>query len=164
MCAWLLTLLMPNQHTGRFKRGYKHFFLKGKIEVDHETGCWLWLGGQYPDGYGKILEWNGFRWTAVRAQAYFWRLYRGRADGMDIGHNCHRRLCVRLRHLKPKTHTVNMREMYAYSLGEAERAEVKRLMLEGWDHAYIAEKLMAPRPLIMREVKSLNWRQDELFG
>jgi hypothetical protein len=156
--------LSPSSMAKRRKRGYAHFFRAGKIEVDHETGCWIWLGSQFPDGYGKIQDWNGQFWIPIRAQAYFWKLYRGKAEGMDVGHNCHRRLCVRLRHLKPKTHTMNMRDMFAFSLGEAERSEVKRLMLEGFDYAYIAEKLMAPRPLIMKEVKAINWRQDELFG
>lgn len=148
----------------RLKRGFKHFFQKGKIEVDHETGCWIWLGAQFADGYGKIQEWNGFRWIPVRAQAYFYKKYRTLLPSLDVGHNCHRRLCVRLRHLQPKSHVENMREMYAYSLGETERSEVRRLMLEGWDHTYIAEKLMAPRPLIMKVLKTLDWRQDELLG
>lgn len=59
---------------------------------------------------------------------------------------------------------MNMREMHAYVLGEAECAEVRLLMLAGFDYTYIAERLMAPRPLIMKVLKTLNWRQDELFG
>jgi hypothetical protein len=148
----------------RSKRGYKWFFQRGKIEIDWDTGCWIWLGAQYPDGYGKINTWTINGWQPRRSQQYFWELYRGSARGMDVGHNCHRRLCVKLRHLFPKTHTDNMREMHAYELGEAERSEVCRMMLEGLDYTLIAEKLLAPRPVIIKALKGMNWRQNELFG
>jgi hypothetical protein len=156
----------PSSMQKDVKRGYKYFFQLGLIEVDYETGCWIWLGAQDPtDGYGKINRKNGDgKWSNARAQNYFYQLYRGPLPkGVDVAHRCHRRLCVKLKHLERKSHTMNMREMFAYTLGEAERSEVRRLMLEGFDYTYIADKLMAPRPLIMKALKSLDWRQDELF-
>lgn len=151
-----------NQYTYN-KRGYKYFFQLGLIEVDSDTGCWLWLGSQYPDGYGRVNVRTPKGWQNRRAQQYFYEFYRGSVNGADVGHKCHRRLCIKIRHLVPITHLVNMREMHAYSLGEAERSEVRQLMLEGYDYTYIAEKLMAPRPLIMKVLKTLDWRQDDLF-
>lgn len=146
---------MPNQHTAPIKRGYAYFFRAGKIEVDWDTGCWLWLGSQFTDGYGKINQKRGERWAPCRAQRYFYQLYRGWLPReIDVGHNCHRRLCVRLRHLKPETHPDNMKLMFEdWKFGPTDMAEFLRLVHEGYTIGHIADKLMSPRPYIMKLLK-----------
>lgn len=154
---------MRNQYSLPLKRGYKYYFTTGKIEVDYDTGCWVWLGAQYTDGYGKIRLPGGRSGMPVRAQAYFWHIYRGLTPGMDIGHNCHRRLCVRLHHLQPMTHVENMQLMFTYPLASIDKATVRLLWQDGFDHTYIAEKLMAPRPAIMKLLRMMDLHQQE-FG
>jgi hypothetical protein len=150
------------------KRGYKHFFSLGKIEIDWDTGCWIWLGSQYDDGYGCInRRKNGGRgkggWSACTAQKYFYELYRGPLPpGVDVSHNCHRRLCVRLKHLVPETHPDNMRLMFEdWKFGPTDMAEFLRLVHEGYTVGHIADKLMAPRPYVM---KLLRIHQGESNG
>lgn len=141
----------------RAKRGYKHFFQRGKIEIDWETGCWIWLGAQFEDGYGKVAVLNDRgKWTCTRAQRYFYQLYRGPLPReIDVSHNCHRRLCVRLKHLVPETHPDNMRLMFEdWKFGPSDMQEFLRLVAEGRTVGNIADKLMAPRPYIMRLLKT----------
>lgn len=145
------------------KRGYKHYFQKRMIEADTDTGCWLWLGAQYDDGYGKIRLPGGRAGMPVRAQAYFWFLYRGPAPHMDIAHSCHRRLCVKLHHLQAMPHDGNMQMMFTYPLKSIDKARLVSLWQDGFDYTYIADKLMAPRIAVMRLMQQISIDQLE-FG
>lgn len=60
------------------------------------SGCWLWIGGLNPDGYGS------FRWSTRRsgkAHRISWRLYRGLLRGAHVLHRCDVRCCVNPDHL-----------------------------------------------------------------
>lgn len=70
------------------------------------TGCWLWLGGHTPAGYGQI--WYSGRQGYAHRFAY--ELFRGPIpSGYDIDHLCRQRACVNPAHLEPVTHLVNVR-------------------------------------------------------
>lgn len=166
---------MANKFTAARKRGFKHFFRKGLIEVD--GGCWIWLGSQYPDGYGNIrrkarhgeiaFKRRGmFAWKSVTAHNYFFELYH-RLLGPDeeAGHTCHRRLCVKPKHLMAMTRLQNMRDMHMdMGFSADQKQEVQRLLQEGFTTSHIANQMRTPRPYITRLAKELPWRQDELFG
>lgn len=148
---------MGNRFQSSTRRGYKYFFSLGKIEIDWDRGCWIWLGAQYPDGYGKINERVGDRrWVPCRAQRYFYKLYRGPLPRkIDVSHNCHRRLCVRLKHLVPKSHPANMRLMFEdWKFGPTDMQEFLALVHEGCTVGHIADQMMAPRPYIMKLLKT----------
>lgn len=142
------------------QRGYRWYFRRGRIEVDPETRCWIWLGAQYPDGYGKIRG-RTERRLPMRAQRYFWELYKGSAQGYDIGHNCHRRLCVNIKHLTMLSHSENMQLMFVpYPFGKTDRELVMKLMNEDRTVSFIADSLMAPRPAVMKLIRDISpeWR------
>jgi hypothetical protein len=143
------------------KRGYAYYLRRGKLEWDYETGCLLWLGAQFPDGYGKVRASPKMRpeiaLRTLRAQRYFWELYRGRADGYDISHKCHRRLCVWIKHLIPERHSENMFAQYAhYAWGPSDKETCTQMMLEGLDAPTIADKLMAPRLAVSKLMAELG--------
>src|ERR1043165_930502 len=130
------------------KRGYAYYLRTGKLEWDQETGCLIWLGAQYPDGYGRVrgLYSPINKSVPMRAQRYFYELYVGPAYGLDVSHKCHRRLCVWKKHLVAERHSENMFHQYArYSWGSTDREMCKQMMLEGADAPLIADRLMAPR-------------------
>lgn len=146
------------------KRGYKYYFSIGKIEVDSDTGCWIWLGGQSADGYGRIrTDIRLRRRGVISTHKYFWELYH-RLTNLDIGHKCHRRLCVNPRHLEEITHTENMQLIFRYpKFSKADEELAQQLFNEGYDTSYIAERLMAPRPAVMRLLRTIDRQQLE-FG
>lgn len=164
MCA-LLSQPSPMPRKQQ-KRGYAYFFRLGKIEVDQDTGCWIWMGAERKsDGYGSIIAWEETRWIPTNAHRYFYELYhRKLPPEIDVGHTCHRRLCVHPRHLVEKSHPANMREMFEdQQFTEEQIKRVRLLLQEGFTVGYIAGKMRAPRPYIMRLTKILDWRTLELF-
>jgi hypothetical protein len=156
------------------KRGFKYFFLKGLIEID--GACWLWMGAQYKDGYGMIcrrarpgeaaFKLVGRRaWRAVTANNYFYELYHRLLDpDEEAGHTCHRRLCVRPKHLQAMTHLQNMQDMKVdMGFSQEQKEQVSKLLQEGLTPSRIAFEMRTPRPYIIRLAKELNWRELD-FG
>jgi hypothetical protein len=165
---------MPNQYSGAArKRGFKYFLLKGLIEVDGE--CWIWLGAQTKDGYGNIRRKaragekafgrKTSSWKNATAHNYFYELYHRLLNPEEeAGHTCHRRLCVRPKHLRAMTHPQNMRDMFEDMGFNAEQKNlVATLLQEGLTPSRIAFEMKAPRPYIIRLAKELNWRELD-FG
>ncbi len=72
--------------------------------VDEETGCWLWQGSLYRNGYGQLNR-DGQR----LAHRWYYLTYKGPIpDGMQLDHLCRVRNCVNPDHLEPVTHTENL--------------------------------------------------------
>ena len=71
------------------------------------SGCWLWTGPHYPDGYGRLWV-NGKHSLAHRLQ---WERFNGPIPkGMLICHHCDTPPCINPDHLFLGTHTDNMRD------------------------------------------------------
>lgn len=71
-----------------------------------ETGCLLWTGGTFAEGYGGIAV-DG---RTIRAHRYAWEREHGPIPkGMHIDHRCHTRACCNVAHLRLATHTENTR-------------------------------------------------------
>jgi hypothetical protein len=96
----------------RRRRRNKQHILKYKeryIERVPETGCWLWVGQCWSNGYGYV-RYNG---KAESAHRYIYRLYKGEFDpSLDMLHHCDVPSCVNPDHLFLGTHTDNMRDMH----------------------------------------------------
>lgn len=82
--------------------------LEAKIERVPFSGCWLWTGATYPNGYGHFKRPN-LRKT-VSAHRGFYELLRGPIPaGLDLDHLCRVRCCVNPAHLEPVTRRENLR-------------------------------------------------------
>lgn len=77
-----------------------------KVDADPESGCWNWIGGKHPRGYG-IFWVNG---RNIYAHRYFYEyLYDPVPSGLELDHVCRNNACVNPFHLEPVTHAKNMR-------------------------------------------------------
>ena len=77
-----------------------------KYEPEPNTGCWLWAGILYWNGYGGFY-FRGRRELAHRA-AYL--MFRGPIPvGLELDHLCRVRPCVNPAHLEPVTRRENLR-------------------------------------------------------
>src|SRR6516162_5887464 len=71
------------------------------------TGCWLWTGFLYPNGYGNF---NAVRGRGGYAHRTSYELYKGTIPpGMHIDHLCRVKCCVNPSHLDVVTAAENQR-------------------------------------------------------
>jgi hypothetical protein len=103
------------------ERHYRRFMKTGSTaapvladDLSHYTidpsGCWLWGGALYPNGYGKTAREH---YGTQLAHRVIW-LASGREipEGMDLDHvydrGCRHRHCVNPDHLEPVSRAVNL--------------------------------------------------------
>lgn len=145
------------------KRGFKHYYLKGLLDVDPITGCWIWLGRQ-SQGYGRIdiRKPNGSH-TTTTVQRWFYELYVGSIPAhLDAGHKCHRRCCANPRHLEAQTRLANTQEWWIDQRFTSEqKEEVCQMMAADLPISVIADRMCAPRPYISRLVARMNWEKHQ---
>lgn len=120
--------------TGRLRRGmcerhYRRALHTGTTDnprIDNlsqyevnESGCWMWTGAVWRNGYGKTsLKIHG---TRLAHRVFYVEHCGPIADGMDLDHACHNadptcpggwgclhRRCCNPEHLDPVTHQVNL--------------------------------------------------------
>lgn len=80
------------------------------LDVDEETGCWLWTGSISNGGYG-VTKWKG-RTKSVHRIVH--RIWNGDIpEGYVIKHSCDVRHCINPAHLSMGTQRENLEEMWA---------------------------------------------------
>lgn len=77
-----------------------------KYVTEPNSGCWLWMGGLKPHGYGSFRNELG---VVVPAHRYSYELHKNVIPpGLELDHLCRNRCCVNPDHLEPVTSTVNV--------------------------------------------------------
>jgi hypothetical protein len=115
----------------RFLRGY---------EEDDSTGCWIWGGSKYPNGYGWLKVFG----KPVSVHRFSYELHKGPIpDGLEILHLCDVKDCVNPDHLRTGTHAENMKE-----------ASERGLLRKGENHPMFGKK--NPRPMQANRVMVLG--------
>lgn len=106
------------------------------------SGCWLWMGGLRPPGYGQIMK-TGFP-TSAFAHRVSWELYRGPIpDGMIVCHKCDTRSCVNPDHLFLGTNLDNTRDCISKGRHIANREMAQTSCYKG--HPYGEDNLYVDR-------------------
>lgn len=83
-----------------------------KVEVDHQSGCWIWRASRDGHGYGMFHigpRTMGRTTHIVRAHRFGYEHFIGAIeDGLELDHLCKQKSCVNPHHLEPVTHAENM--------------------------------------------------------
>ena len=97
---------LTDQRVTREKLKHK---LETNIEIIPETGCWIWVGGQYGNGYGYVTlgSENGKQKFALAHRASYEVLVGPIPKGLTLDHKCRVRCCINPAHLEPVTHREN---------------------------------------------------------
>jgi hypothetical protein len=75
-----------------------------RIYPETNSGCWLWVGSNAPQGYGQSRQ------KAAHRLVYE-RLIEPIPEDLELDHLCRTPICVNPLHLEPVTHQENMRRM-----------------------------------------------------
>ena len=84
---------------------------RSKCSVQSESGCWIWSGTFWPNGYGMfaLQRVPGEPARYVLAHRYSFELNGGVIpEGLVIDHLCRVRACVNPSHLEPVTNRENL--------------------------------------------------------
>lgn len=99
--------------------------------VDNKTGCWIWNGSTYKNGYGWLKVFG----RVVSAHRYSYELHKGEIPkDMEILHSCDVKRCINPDHLISGTHAQNMKE-----------ASERGLIRKGYNHPMYGKRNPRPR-------------------
>lgn len=76
------------------------------IDLDDVDGCWEWMGGFLPDGYGQMGGTTAHRYV-------YEKLVESVPSDLQVDHLCRNISCVNPDHLEPVTRAENMRRVSA---------------------------------------------------
>lgn len=83
---------------------------ESKYIPEPNSGCWLWTGNCYPNGYGQI----SINYKSCLAHRYSWTVkYGAIPDGLWVLHRCDVKKCVNPDHLFLGTNSDNQKDAIA---------------------------------------------------
>lgn len=128
--------------------------------VDPNTGCWNWLKGVDPKGYGKgAFPDQNTQW----AHRAYWIAANGRMPTgrhIVIDHLCRNPRCVNPKHLEAVEQATNVHRG-RQSLHTMETArQVRRMVEEGYSNAAITEATGVSTQNIWWIAEDRAWRED----
>lgn len=103
------------EHRQKLSEANRKFSEKNKISF-HElytkepmSGCWLWTGSFFANGYGRFKE---IGVTGQKAHRRSYEIHKGKIpEGMYVCHSCDNPPCVNPDHLWLGTNSDNMKDM-----------------------------------------------------
>jgi len=95
-----------------------------RAEPDLNSGCWLWNGALWRDGYGRIL----INKVGMAAHRVSYRTFVGPIpEGAHVLHKCDVPMCINPQHLTIGDHKTNMRDMAAKGRSGSPSAGYRRM-------------------------------------
>lgn len=141
-----------------------------KINIDYETGCWIWKCQQKDNGYGRFY-FNGKYYTAHR---FNYALTFGSIPKELFGcHMCDQKSCVNPYHIWMGTHEQNMKDMVnkkrsAILLGDKNgRAkltqekvdDMRKLNKKGMNYTQLADFFNLGKSQVSRICRGISWSE-----
>ena len=144
--------------------------LKERLEryIVKRDGCWSWLGGKDPNGYGRI-NYRGVPMTASRVSylVHFGDI----PEGMNVCHKCDNPECTNPDHLFLGTQAVNVADMHekgrarkkgskgeAHGMAVLTDGQVREIKQSSESVSALAKRFNVSRPTIHDIVTGKTWR------
>lgn len=85
-----------------------------RVHIDHETGCWLWQGGDSGEGRGGGYGRMSLDGQTVAVHLVSFTHFKGYIPSKkQVDHTCNNRICCNPDHLELVTHLKNQRRRAA---------------------------------------------------
>lgn len=130
----------------------RHTLRPTSMEVDFESGCWLWTGAKARNGYGKV------RATTAHRHLYT-RLKGAVRDGYDLDHLCRVRSCVNPNHLQETTRSENALRGAKTRLTRAQVAAIRSSTVE--NTSQLARDMGLPISTVDAVRRGDTWANDD---
>lgn len=139
-----------------------HEKVMARVEVDEQTGCWVWQGGCTFNGYARLRR--GPDGKPVYCHRIMYEHHRGPVpEGFVVMHTCDNRRCVNPDHLQAGTQKENINDMHRK--GRAKRSlltasdvlEIRQMRSEGVKPHAIAEKFHVSAVTVYNILSGKAW-------
>jgi hypothetical protein len=131
--------------------------LEDRYVPEPNTGCWLWLGAEHPQGYG--------RWNREYAHRVVYELLVGPIPpGADLCHKCDTPQCVNPAHLFVGSVSDNLRDFVkkgrcgTAKITSDQAVEMRRLYAEGYSVNQLRLMFSLSRTATQKVVKGESWK------
>jgi hypothetical protein len=147
---------------------------EAKTEPEPNTGCWLWTGKMFRNGYGCVSSGPKGNERYLLAHRVSRELFHG--DRPDVVmHSCDNRACVNPAHLRAGTQMDNVKDCMAKGrktapprldgslrhnakLTESDISEIARMRREGMSQRLVGEAFGVKQALISKIERGLAWK------
>ncbi len=111
-------------------------FWKRVEKLANESGCWLWTGDAYPNGYGRLCALG----ASHAAHRLSYEIHKGSIDKPCVLHRCDTKSCVNPEHL------------FTGTLDDNNKDKVKKGRQIKGERQYNAKL----NPVLVREIRQLS--------
>lgn len=133
-------------------------WLKSHAEYNAATGCWLWSGAKYKNGYGHVKLPRSRKTTGAHRRSWM-EFYGPIPEGMYVCHKCDVRLCINPDHLFLGTAKDNLQDCSAKGRIWHGESRSKRISGEmnsnrvlGWSDVFSIRRDYAGKQTTYREL------------
>lgn len=84
----------------------KNLYVKVEPRLIKQGNCWVWPGATIPKGYGHV-SYKGHNYLVHRISYEF---HKGSAEGLQVRHQCHNKVCCNPEHLLLGTNKENAQD------------------------------------------------------
>lgn len=140
-------------------------------KVKKASGCWLWHGSCWQDGYGRFFFTPP---KAIKAHRFSWEIHHGPIPrGLSVLHRCDVRNCVNPKHLSLGTYGDNARDMVSKQrhvklhgslhpntkLSVIDVNQIRALYKSGITQVSLAKQFGIEQPAISKIILRQTWRR-----
>ena len=127
-----------------------------RYKINEVTGCWEWLGSINEKGYAKLKVDS----VVATAHVWFWEHFNGPVPkGLELHHMCNVRHCVNPEHLKPVTHTENIRQSRRSKYSIETARLIRQDRDDGMTYAQLSAKHKIPINSLHSIIHSVTWKE-----
>lgn len=129
------------------------------VDTGYKTPCWIWTKSRNPKGYGILIRQSAEKKSKnYLAHRYQYEVVHGPlSSDVELDHQCGIRPCINDEHLKPCTHTENMRRAKHVKLSMEAAKEIRARHQQGTSKRSLAKEFGVHPKTIASVIDRRTW-------